>query len=85
MSGKNKSSSGRTTAIKWQVEKMCSDMDEYELVIEKQKTEWHCEQKRESWKWLVSYHGSIVASGSVHSTEEAQRMALSSVPGNIDT
>ena len=84
MSSEKKSSSKDMTAIEWQVEKMCTDMDDYELVIEKQKTDWQCEQNRESWKWLVSYHGSIVASGAGHSTEEAQKMALSNVPGNID-
>ncbi|MGQ0528080.1 MAG: hypothetical protein ACT4OY_08665, partial [Alphaproteobacteria bacterium] len=64
----------------WQVQKMCADINEYELMVEKQKTSWHCSQKKESWKWIVSFHGSVVASGSVNSPEEAQSQAISNVP-----
>jgi len=65
---------------KWQVQKMCLDVKDYELSIEKQKRDWECEQKSESWKWSISYHGSIVASGSVNSVEEAQEKAIANVP-----
>ncbi|MAS88108.1 MAG: hypothetical protein CMH30_09070 [Micavibrio sp.] len=34
----------------WQVQKLCTDVKDYELSIEKQKTDWQCEQRRESWK-----------------------------------
>jgi hypothetical protein len=71
-----------TTNQTWEVQKMCSDVKDYELTIEKQKTDWECEQKRESWKWAVSYHGSIVASGSVNSSEEAMEKAVANVPSN---
>lgn len=64
----------------WQVQKMCTDIAEYELSIEKQKTDWECDQKTESWKWIVSYHGSIVASGTVNSVKEAQAKAIANVP-----
>lgn len=64
----------------WQVQKMCVDVEDYELVIEKQKTDWECEQKRESWKWSVSYHGSIVARGSVQDADEAMTQAYANVP-----
>lgn len=64
----------------WQVQKMCTDIAEYELIIEKQKTDWECDQKTESWKWIVSYHGSIVASGTVNSVEEAQAKAIANIP-----
>lgn len=66
--------------VKWTIQKMCVDVDEYELIIEKEKSHWHCEQKIESWKWLISYHGSIVASGSQNSVEAAQEFALSNLP-----
>ncbi len=64
----------------WEVQKMCTDVKDYELSIEKEKVDWECEQKRMSWKWVVSYHGSIVASGSVNSVEEAQAKAIANVP-----
>lgn len=65
---------------KWHVQKMCIDIDDYELSIEKQKTDWECSQKRESWKWIVSYHGSVVSSGSVNTPEAAQEMAIANMP-----
>ncbi len=64
----------------WEIQKICKDIKDYELVIEKQKTDWQCQQKRQSWKWLVSYHGSIVASGSCNSPAEACQRAVSNVP-----
>lgn len=64
----------------WQVQKICLDVQDYELSIEKQKTHWNCEQTRESWKRVVAYHGSIVASGSVNSVEEAKIKAVANLP-----
>lgn len=64
----------------WQVQKLCTDVKDYELSIEKQKTDWQCEQRRESWKWRVSYHGSVVASGSVNDPEQAMAQAYANVP-----
>jgi Holliday junction resolvase-like predicted endonuclease len=66
--------------VKWTIQKMCVDIGEYELIVEKEKSHWNCEQKRESWKWLISYHGSIVASGSQNSVETAQEFALANMP-----
>jgi hypothetical protein len=66
----------------WQIQKLCTDIQDYELIVEKQKTDWACEQKRESWKWIVSYHGSVVSSGSVNSQEEAQNQAVANLPLN---
>ena len=66
----------------WQVQKLCTDIEDYELIVEKQKNNWECEQKRESWKWVVSYHGSIVASGAVNSADEAIIRAHANVPKN---
>lgn len=66
----------------WQIQRICTDVQDYELTVEKQKDEWTCDQKRESWKWVVSYHGSIVASGSVNDSEEAMQKAVANVPGD---
>lgn len=64
----------------WQVQKLCTDIQNYEVSIEKQKTHWECEQRRESWKWIVAFHGSVVATGSVNSVELAKEIALKNVP-----
>lgn len=66
--------------MNWVVQKMCTDVGEYELIVEKQKAHWECEQRLESWKWIVSYHGSIVANGSVNNPDEAKIRALANVP-----
>ena len=68
------------TDTKWVTQKMCTDVGDYELVVELQKKHWHCEQPRESWKWMISYHGSVVASGSVNSSDEAKILALANLP-----
>lgn len=70
--------------IDWTIQKMCVDVEDYELIVEKEKSHWNCEQKRESWKWLVSYHGSIVASGSQNSIEAAQELAVSNLPEGLN-
>ncbi len=66
--------------LEWKVQKICTDSGDYELVVEKQKTDWECDQERESWKWAIDYHGSIVASGVTNSVEEAKNNAAFSVP-----
>ncbi len=64
----------------WIIQKSCKDVGDYELVVERQKTNWNCEQKNESWKWSISYHGSIVSSGAVQSVEQAKKTAEANVP-----
>ena len=66
--------------LDWQTQKLCADKDEYELVIEKQKRDWNCEQRVESWKWIISYHGSVVSSGAVNNVDDAKQMALQNLP-----
>ena len=66
--------------VEWQEQKLCTDIGDYELVVEKQKRDWECEQTIESWKWQVVYHGSIIASGSVNDQEEAKQTAVANVP-----
>lgn len=64
----------------WKVQKLCTDVNSYEVIVEQEKRNAHCEQKRESWRWIISYHGSIVASGSCNSSEEAMVIGLKTVP-----
>lgn len=66
--------------MNWQQQSLCTDIGDYELIVEKQKRDWKCEQATESWKWLVVYHGSIVASGSVNDMELAMKQAEANVP-----
>lgn len=66
--------------MNWQTQKICTDIGDYELIVEKQKTDWACKQSVESWKWSVALHGSIVSSGSVNSLKEAQYRAEANVP-----
>lgn len=66
--------------MNWVVQKLCSDIEDYELTIEREKNSWHCEQARESWKWRVAFHGSVVASGSVNDLELAKAQATANVP-----
>jgi hypothetical protein len=66
--------------MEWQVQKMCTDVHEYELTIEKQKKSFHCEQPHGSWKWMVHYHGASVATGVTNDAEQAKQLALANVP-----
>lgn len=68
--------------MNWQTQRLCTDVGDYELIVEQQKTEWKCEQKRESWKWNVIFHGTIVASGFVPNIDEAKKSAEANVPQN---
>lgn len=68
----------------WITQRMCTDVGDYECIVELQKTHWNCEQPRESWKWLVSYHGSVVSSGSVGDSDTAKGMALANIPDQDD-
>lgn len=68
--------------MSWTAQKLCTDIGEYELIVEKQKYNWECEQKMESWRWSVIYHGTVVASGSVNDVEEAKIKAEANVPQN---
>lgn len=65
----------------WEGQKYCLDIDDYELVVEKQKTTWNCEQRRDDWKWRVNFHGAVVASGISADLVAAQKMAQANVPG----
>ncbi|NCT41479.1 MAG: hypothetical protein GW778_07460 [Alphaproteobacteria bacterium] len=70
--------------VEWKVQKLCTDIGDYELIVEQQKRDWQCDQSSQSWKWVVVFHGSIVASGSVNDAEEAKRYAEQNVPKNVE-
>ena len=66
--------------MSWQEQRLCTDVGEYELIVEKQKRNWECEQSVESWKWSVIYHGTMVSSGYGNDVEEAKIKAQKNVP-----
>ncbi len=66
--------------MNWHTQKMCTDIGEYELAVERQKSNQHCEQNRESWKWSVNYHGAVIASGTANDDKTAQELAVANTP-----
>lgn len=66
--------------MNWQAQKLCTDIDNYELIVEKQKANWHCQQTVESWRWSVSYHGAVVAQGLAADEAQARIFAEKNVP-----
>ena len=66
--------------LDWKQQKLCSDVGDYQLIVEQQKRDWQCDQSTESWKWTVVYHGSVVSSGNVNDMEEAKQKAEANVP-----
>lgn len=66
--------------MNWETQKLCTDVNNYELVVEKQKSMAQCSQNRESWKWIVSFGGAIVSTGSVNNLQQAQELAIANVP-----
>ncbi|MBU0859049.1 MAG: hypothetical protein KJ667_03850 [Alphaproteobacteria bacterium] len=64
----------------WTVHKACTDINDYELIVERQKSHSGCEQRREAWKWMVAIHGSVVASGVAAEMDKAQQIAVANVP-----
>lgn len=69
----------------WVPVRFCTDIENYELVVEQQKSHWHCEQKVDSWKWRVGYHGAVVAQGITDSCEKAQVYAVENVPSTMES
>ncbi len=66
--------------MSWITQKICTDIGEYELIVERQKHDWTCEQNAQAWKWNVIYHGTVVAGGSVNDIEQAKELAQANVP-----
>ncbi len=64
----------------WQPEKMCSTAGEYDLLIERFKHGYECEQKHATWKWRVIHSGVVLSQGTTADMESAQKMAESNLP-----
>ena len=68
--------------MSWKAEKMCSLIGDYDLLIERFKHGYHCEQRSGTWKWRVIHSGIILSQGTSDNIESAQKMAESNVPMN---
>lgn len=66
--------------ISWENQRLFTDVGDYELVVEKQKRNWECEQQADVWKWAVVYHGTIVVSGTTGDEDLAKSTAIDNVP-----
>jgi hypothetical protein len=66
----------------WQPEKLCSAVGEYDLLIERFKHGYQCEQSNDTWKWRVIHSGVILSQGTSADIATAQKMAESNVPLN---
>lgn len=64
----------------WYIQKLCTNIGEYELVIEAQKKSWRCEHEHSRWRWSVIFHGTIVTSGYAADQEVAKKRARESLP-----
>ena len=68
--------------MEWQPEKMCSTAGDYNLLVERFKNGYECEQTRDTWKWRVIHSGVVMAQGTTTDIETARQMAESNVPMN---
>ncbi len=68
--------------MNWQPEKMCSTMGDYNLLVERFKHGYECNQGTDSWKWRVIHSGVVLSQGSSEDVATAQKMAESNVPMN---
>ena len=66
----------------WQAEKLCSTVGNYDLLIERFKHGYQCEQAKDTWKWRVIHSGVVLSQGISPDVETAQKMAESNVPLN---
>lgn len=69
--------------MEWQPEKLCSSAGDYDLLVERFKNGYQCEQARESWKWRVIRSGVVIAQGPAQDLEQAQAMAIANLPQNM--
>lgn len=68
--------------MNWNPEKLCSSKDDYELLVERFKNGYECEQSSESWKWRVIHSGIVMSQGIAQNMEAAQKMAEANIPLN---
>lgn len=68
--------------MEWKAEKLCSSSGDYDLLVERFKHGYHCEDQSESWKWRVVHSGVVLAQGTSGNMDAAQKMAESNLPLN---
>lgn len=68
--------------MEWQPEKMCSAIGDYDLLVERLKHDYHCQQENDSWKWRVIHSGVVLSQGVTGDLPTAQKMAESNLPLN---
>lgn len=68
--------------MEWQAEKLCSVSGDYDLLVERFKNGYQCEQTTDTWKWRVIHSGVVLAQGISADVDAAQKMAESNVPLN---
>lgn len=68
--------------MEWKPEKLCSSKDNYELLVERFKNGYECEQNSESWKWRVIHSGVVMSQGVSKDMDAAQKMAEANIPLN---
>lgn len=66
----------------WQPEKLCSTVGDYDLLIERFKNGYHCEQASDSWKWRIIRSGIVISQGTAADIDAAQKLAESNIPLN---
>lgn len=68
--------------MEWQPEKLCSTSGDYDLLVERFKNGYQCEQATDTWKWRVIHSGVVLAQGVSADADAARKMAESNVPLN---
>lgn len=68
--------------MEWKSEKLCSFAGDYDLLVERYKHGYHCNQQSESWKWRVIRSGVVISQGSAEDEIAAQKLAESNIPLN---
>lgn len=67
--------------MEWTPEKLCTTVGDYDLMVERYKHGYHCNQHA-GWKWRVIYSGVVLSQGTSEDAEAARKMAESKIPLN---
>lgn len=68
--------------MEWTTEKLCTSAGKYDLLVERMKHGYQCEQANDTWKWRVIHSGVTLSQGVSHDVKSAQKMAESNIPLN---
>ncbi len=69
--------------MEWQPEKLCTSAGDYDLLVERYKNGYQCEQAHDSWKWRIIRSGVVMSQGSAPDMAQAQALAESNLPQNM--